>query len=172
MTDVELLEFSNDQKKTASKILDDSDLLKLLSNYGKCTVIGSMYLDLMYGPDIDIVVETDNPRESSIKVLKELVDGRQFQKYQYGDFEKFPREGRPIGFIIVLISEINGIKWETEIWFVVKYPQEKFDRDLGYKNRLTSIKRLEILKQKQAREKRGDDKNTLSSVDIYKSVLE
>lgn len=172
MNDSELLKFSESQKEIANKIIADTSLVPLLSKYGRYSIIGSLSLDLMYGPDIDIVVETDDPRDSSVNAMKELIEGRQFQKYQYGDFVKFPRVNRLMGFIVVLISEVGGVKWETEIWFMEKYPQEKTDRDLRFKESLTPEKRLTILKFKQARERRGDDKHRVSSTDIYQAVLD
>ena len=171
MNDVELLNYSENQKKIANTILAESDLISLLSKFGKCSIIGSLFLDLVYGPDIDIVVETNVPRSASVSAINELIDKRQFQKYQYGDFVKFPRNERPSGFIIVLILEVDGVKWETEIWFMEKYPQEKTDRDLSFKESLTPESKLTILKLKQAREKQGDDKNRVFSPDIYRSVL-
>ncbi len=172
MNDAELLNYSESQKDIANRILADSGLIPLLSKYGKCSIIGSLSLNLMYGPDIDIVVETGDPRHASVNVMKMLIEERQFQKYQYGDFVKFPRMGRLKGFIVVLISEINGVKWETEIWFVDKYPQDKTERDLRYAKSLTPESKLAILRLKQIREMEGDDKNRVSSTDIYKAVLE
>lgn len=172
MNDAELLKFSERQKEIANKILSDSGLIPLLSKYGKCSIIGSLVLDLVYGPDIDIVVETDDPRSASVSAIKELIENRNFQKYQYGDFVKFPRKYRPSGFIVVLVSEAGGVKWEIEIWFMEKYPQEKTDRDLRFKESLTPETKLSILKLKQTRDKQGDDKHRVSSTKIYEAVLD
>lgn len=171
MNDSELLKFSESQKEIANKIIADSALVPLLSKYGRCSIIGSLSLDLMYGPDIDMVVETDDPRIASVSAIKELIENRQFQKYQYGDFVKFPRKDRPSGFIVVLISEVEGVKWETEVWFMEKYPQDKIERDLRFKESLTPESRLPILRLKQTREKHGDDNNKVSSTNIYQAVL-
>ncbi|EKD53608.1 MAG: hypothetical protein ACD_61C00007G0018 [uncultured bacterium] len=171
MTDQELLKYSETQRGTATRILSETGLIPFLSKYGKCSVIGSFDLSLMYGPDIDIVVETNNPRDASVSVIKELIEKREFHKYQYGDFVKFSRTGWPVGFIVVLISEMDGVRWETEIWFLEKYPQDKIDRDLRFKEKLTPENRLTILKLKQAREAQGDNKHRISSTDIYRAVL-
>ncbi|HCQ31219.1 TPA: hypothetical protein DIU27_02465 [Candidatus Collierbacteria bacterium] len=172
MYDAEMLKYSENQKQIANNILADSGLIPLLSKYGKCSVIGGLNLNVMFGPDIDIVVETKNPRDASVRAIMELIEKRDFQKYQYGDFVKYPKKNRLKGFIVVLISEVDGVKWETEIWFVEKYPQDKIDRDLRFKESLTPENRLTILRLKQAREMQGDDKNRVSSTDIYRAVLE
>jgi hypothetical protein len=171
MTDQELLKYSETQRGTATRILSETGLIPFLSKYGKCSVIGSFDLNLMYGPDIDIVVETDNPRDASMSVIKGLIEKREFQKYQYGDFDKFPRTGRPGGFIVVLISEVDGVRWETEIWFMEKYSQDKIDRDLRFTEMLTPENRLTMLRLKQAREAQGHNKHRISSTDIYTGVL-
>ena len=171
MTDDELLRYSHEQKQTADKILSDTKLIPLLSKYGKCTLAGSYAYDLMGASDIDLIVETENPRETSLKVMKELLEAEQFQKYQYGDFEKFPRKNRPKSFIIVLISEVDGVKWEIEIWFERQFPQNLIEIDSLIKERLTPELRLVILRLKLERDKHGDDKHRLSSSTIYKAVL-
>ena len=73
-------------KKAAEQILEGTGIEKTLSKHGDFFVGGSFALNLMYGPDIDIVAESNNPRDSSLKVLKELLNTRHFQKYEYGDF--------------------------------------------------------------------------------------
>ncbi len=171
MTDLELQQYSLEQKSTATEIMSKSDLMTILSKYGECSVVGSYSYDLMYGPDIDIVVITKNPREMSVKTIKELIDARQFQKYQYGDFEKFPKVGRPDSFIIVLISEVNGVKWETEIWFHKQYPEGVLVTDALIRDKLDAESKLAILKLKEERSRNGDNKHHVSSVDIYKAVL-
>jgi hypothetical protein len=171
MNDTELLSLAEAQRLTATRIVSESGVIPLLSKYGKCTVVGSFMYDLMYGSDIDLVVETEDPRNSSLAAIKELMDNRQFQKYQYGDFEKFPKPGRPKSFIVVLISDIQGVRWETEIWFQESYPQDKIDIDNLVKTKLTPENRMAILRLKYEREVSGDDKHKLSSTDIYKAVL-
>ncbi len=171
MNDTELLKHSEQQRLTATEIISTTGIIPILSKYGKCSIVGSFSYDLMYSPDIDIIVETQNPRESSVKALRELVDGRQFQKYQYGDFEKFPRINLPKAFIIVLISVINEVKWETEIWFETGYPEDNQKHDRLIKDRLSPENKLAILRMKDKREVSGADKHKISSTDIYKAVL-
>jgi len=67
---------------------------------------------------------------------------------------------------------VDGVRWETEIWFMEKYPQDKIDQDLRFKEKLTPENRLTILKLKQAREVHGDNKHRITSTDIYRAVLD
>jgi hypothetical protein len=167
----DLLTYSKQVKSVADQILNETKLLDILSSFGQVEMRGSYDFDLMYGPDIDIAVISDNPRETSVKTLQKLIDLRLFQKYEYGDFEKFKREKRPESFIIVLEVEHEQVKWEIEIWFLEELDKEEVEFQNKLKGILTPEIKLEILKQKDEREKGGLDKHKLSSFEIYQSFL-
>lgn len=76
----EIRNFSRETKAAAKKILRETGVEKILSKYGKVIVGGSYALGLMYGPDIDISVETKHPRESSLKALNAFLIERKFQE--------------------------------------------------------------------------------------------
>ena len=64
MTDKDILEFSQKTKSDAMALLDQTDLIKILSKFGKVTIGGSYKYDLKWGADIDITVicpDTGNP---------------------------------------------------------------------------------------------------------------
>lgn len=165
-----IIQKSKHTKLVADKILDSSNLIAILSKFGAAEIIGSYKYDLMYGPDLDIIVETDKPRDSSMNAFNELIKNESFSKYEYGDFVKYPRNDRPKGYIIVLKIEVEGVKWEIEIWFLTKEnrPVNELDKSLS---NLTEDQRNQILRLKQEREEKGLDKNNLSSSEIYKKVL-
>ena len=62
------LEFSQQTKQEAQEILDATSVVNLLAKYGSTRIGGSSYTDLMYGPDIDITVQTDTPPDFCNKV--------------------------------------------------------------------------------------------------------
>lgn len=124
----------------------------------------------MYGPDIDLLVLTDRPEETSLNVLNDFIRERNFRKYELGDFVKFPLEGRPKGFIVVLINEYKSRRWEIEIWF----KKSLSDDDVYYSKILSAFseeQRLAILALKHQRELRHISKNKLNSTTIYKGVI-
>lgn len=166
-----IIEKSNRTKQIADRILVSTNLVETLSKFGKTEVIGSYKYDLMYGPDLDIVVETDQPRISSFNALSTLIQTELFAKYEYGDFVKFPRTNRPNGYIIVLKIEVDHVKWEIEIWFLNKSEISHDNLEELIKN-MTDSQRDEILELKNEREESGLDKNNFSSVEIYKKVLD
>lgn len=55
-----LQEHSSNAKNQAEALLESTNLIDLLSKYGIVHLIGSYPLNIMYGPDIDIIVETEN----------------------------------------------------------------------------------------------------------------
>lgn len=166
-----VIKYSEKIKQQADALLDCTKVLDVLGAFGEVNIGGAYELDLMYDPDIDIRVYCENPREASVAALEQFVSQRNFQKYQYGDFEKFNRENRPKSFIIVLIIPFEGLKWEIEIWFYGK--DEKKDDSMAQKlktNMTEDIKR-EILEAKLERNEKGITKHELSSMQIYEEVL-
>lgn len=170
MDDQGLLRYSQDVRLQAQRLLRDGEVIETLNKYGKAEITGSYKYDLMYGPDIDIEVISDNPREDSLSALSEFLDKRKFQKYEYGDFKKFPRENRPESFIIVLVQEIDGLKWEIEIWFF----KEKDKRNEEFEEELMNLgqeQKMKILGLKHQRKQGKLSKHKVSSYEIYEAVL-
>ena len=56
-----LTHFSQQTKQEADALLLYGNVTEVLSKYGKVVVTGSYKYDLMYDPDIDLVVLCDNP---------------------------------------------------------------------------------------------------------------
>lgn len=165
-----MVNFSKNTRKEANAILDNTGIINTLSKFGDARVAGSYYTDLMYGPDIDISVAASNPRESAIKFLNQIIKTRSFQKYQYGDFEKFPRNNRPNSHIVVLILPFNDRQWEIEIWFAKEHSESQIELEEKLK-RLPHVKKEQIIELKAKRERSGINKHTLSSFDIYKDFV-
>lgn len=167
---MDVIKFSQNTKQEADELLKYGNVLDILSKHGKVILTGSYRYDLMWGPDIDLVVLSDKPEETSPQVLNDFVRQRNFRKYQLGDFLKFPLKNRPQGMIIVLILEFKGRKWEIEIWF-----QKSLSKDDEYLNKLlTKIsedQKKTILELKFQRESAGLSKQQLDSSAIYKGVI-
>ena len=170
MNDLEI--YSNQAKKTAQKILDQTNLIQILSKYGEVIIGGSFKYDLMWGPDIDICVICDDTRHASTSALHELIDNKVAQKYEYGDFVAFPRDKRPNSYIVNFILPFDGQKWETEIWFFNEYPTLQLGMDRLIADKLTNETKQIILGMKKQRSESGDSKHQISSTDIYRQVLE
>jgi hypothetical protein len=167
MKDVEL--YSKQVKGIADKILSKTDLVNILGEFGEVIVGGSYKYDLMWGPDIDIVVKCEDPRKASKGALQKLIELRLFQKYEYGDFVKFNREDRPESYIMNLRLPYANQKWEIETWFFSKIPENQTDELIETK--LNEENKITILEMKKKRDESGNTKHQLSSSEIYKRVL-
>ena len=83
MSNEELLKYSQNTKAIATFLLKQLDIINILSKYGNPLIIGSYELNLMFDKDIDIVVESNNPKNSATIILEKLIKKEVAQKYQY-----------------------------------------------------------------------------------------
>lgn len=166
----ELNKHSQNVKAQATKILESTEVLEILKKHGKVYLVGSYPLDVMYGPDIDIIVVSGDTRKSAVETLNEIVDKKLFRKVEFGDFVKYPLDDRPKGYILVLKANVDDVKWEIEIWFLEDAKEQIKHFDF-VKSRITDENRLEILMAKHLRETSGKDKKNLSSYKIYEDIL-
>lgn len=170
ISDQELFQLSHQTQKTADRLLAEKGVMEVLSKVGQPMLIGGYALDLMIEEDIDIVVETKAMKESACQALNRFIALEIVQKYELGDFVKFPRTGRPNGFIVNLKTSYAQAKWEIEIWFLKD--KSFYERQLlRYKSQLTLQGRIEILRKKYGRRRAGVSKHELSSKEIYDNVL-
>lgn len=167
---MDVTKFSQNTKQEAESLLVYGNVLNILSKYGKVALSGSYKYDLMWGPDIDLVVISDKPEEASHQALDDFIEQRKFQKYQLGDFTTFPMEGRPQDIIVVLIHEYEGRRWEIETWFRKSLSEDDkyFDKLLS---KISDEQRKTILELKRQRDSQGLSKNQLDSATIYKGIL-
>lgn len=169
MEDLKL--YSTKIKSIANEILNKTDLINLLSKFGQVIVGGSYKYDLMWGPDIDLVVKCEDPRRASKEALSQLIELKLFQKYEYGDFVSFKRENRPESYIMNLILPYAGQKWEIETWFFKEVPETQLKTDELINTRLNEENKIIILEMKKKRDENGNTKHQLSSPTIYQRVL-
>jgi len=157
-------------KRQAAALLKSTELLDILNKFGETYLIGSYPLDVMWGPDIDIIVKSENIKKSSIDALQEIVDKKLFRKIEYGDFVNFPDGKRPNGYILVLKAVVEGVKWEIEIWFL-----SDISKELNYhkflESKINEKNRNKILEAKYSRETTNTSKFELSSYKIYEQIL-
>ena len=153
----------------ASSLLKDTEIVEVFSSFGTAHIVGSYAANLMWDPDIDIVVITDKPQETAIEALNILAKKETFQKLEFGDFKNHPRKNRPESFIVNARKEWKGEEWEIETWFVTA---------LG--NQLEVVEKLKklndkdkgaILEKKKQRALSGSTKHVLSSWDIYQDFI-
>lgn len=161
---------SKNRKVQADRILASSQLLEKLREIGKVSIIDGYKYDLLYDPDIDVIVETDTPRMGALQALNMFFDSKYLRKLGIGDFENFPIPNRPRSYILVLKTTQNEVKWEIEIWFHKSFPSKMKEFE-DMMSGMTDRQREQILKMKYQRSKEGNTKFDLSNIEIYKRVL-
>jgi len=159
------LSMDNGLRQSAQRLLDSTNITKILSQFGEVYIIGSFAFDLMTEPDIDLVVITDKPKIMSEEALSTVSKMHLFQKLEYGDFEKFPKENRPPFYILNMKTPFDGQAFEIETWFL-----PEIDKQLEFVEMMKNIteeQKQEIIRLKLNRR----SKHKLSSFEIYKQVL-
>ncbi|KPJ70820.1 hypothetical protein AMJ51_00840 [Microgenomates bacterium DG_75] len=157
-------------RKEADLLLDKSDLLELLRDYGRVRFTGAYRLNLMFEGDIDIhVINPQITKKAAVKALNQLIEQGFFRMYFFGDWVKFRRVEFPKGFYIGLKTVFNQRKWKIDIWFLKKDDPKEIKLINFIEKNLNSEKRLTILKFKQIRSRKNIE---ISSYDIYKIVTE
>lgn len=163
-------EIYKNTKEEANQILTTTDIVTILADFGDVRIGGSYLTNLMYGPDIDITVATNTPRQSAVNFLHTIVEKRLFQKVEYGDFEKYPRKNRRHDHIVVLALEHNSRKWEIEIWFTKEHYKDQIELEEKL-IKLPSNTKAQIIEAKYDRDQKGLGKHALSSLEIYKQFV-
>ena len=174
MNDKEILEKAAEQKEMADFILKESEIISMLSEYGKTKVVGSYSYDLMTAPDIDIhVIVPKLSRGLVMSVFNKLIEQNYFYAYNIADFyDKAKRPGIDRGYLIGLRYWTPDAKWDSrwkfDIWFLEKEnPYNKTVVDL-INDKITPEKRLDILRLKIWRDKYNTG---IEAYNIYHAVL-
>lgn len=155
--------------EAAKSLLEHTEIIDLLNNLGTVHIIGSYAANLMWDPDVDIVVITDTPQQSAIKAINDLARNEKFQKLEFGDFKNHPKKNRPKSFIVNARKEWRGEKWEIEIWFVTELGNEL--EVLEKLKNLSSKDKKTIIEKKKQRSLAGNRKHDLSSLKIYQDFI-
>lgn len=171
-----LLDTSNEFKKTADDFLQSSQLLTVLKRYGRIEFEGAYAGNVMLHGDIDIKVirNTDYTQDEMFTILKDIHDScgddirSLFIKADWDD----PRFGQqyPYGRYIGLKTQINEERWKFDIWFIseAEAARNRDTLDIS-KVELTEEQRTKILELKQYRKEHN---LKVSGQEIYEAVLE
>ena len=153
----------------AKSLLENTEIIDLFNDLGTVHIVGSYAANLMWDPDIDIVVVTDNPQESAIKAINGLARKEKFEKLEFGDFKNHPKKNRPESFIVNARKEWKGEKWEIETWFVTELG-DNLEVIEKLKN-LNNKDKEAIIEKKKQRSLSGNTKHELSSWKIYQDFI-
>jgi len=161
-------------KREADRLLTEFGLLDILREYGEPHVIGSVSMDLMAWPDLDIdVTNTGMCLEKLHRLTRTLLD--RFSPVWYEAKEEITDEGKTVWFH-GLETEITGTRWNIDIWFFDAETIEKaeaFCNSIREKTKDNPSLREAVLTLKKELLSRGlYSFEKYRSMDVYKAVLE
>jgi hypothetical protein len=110
-------------------------VVSLFSQVGHIHTVGSYRLNVMYRPDIDLIVATEAPtREQATRLTKLLLDQREFQSVGFADYVSYRKPSVTKGFYWELITPYANDWWKFDIWYLAPEddtaiaPAEHFER--------------------------------------------
>lgn len=180
-----LLQESKRIKSQADKILKESGIVEILSEYGEVKIAGSYSLDVMLRPDLDLyVVAEKHDWDKVIDIQSKIIKRKYFRDVYFIDWLNF--ENKQTGLVEEWIPSIKGYYFATvipiedqrfkmDIWLITKeYDKsaELTDHFRKLLNNADESKKLVILEIKNAMRQ---GKKYIDGVDgklIYKAVLE
>jgi hypothetical protein len=182
---MDLIKESQKIKRQADKILKESGIVDMLSDYGQVKIAGSHALDLMLRPDIDLFVVADEHNwdkalEINSGILKKkyfrdvyFINWLDFENKKTGNTEEWIPDIR--GYYFAAVKPFEGERWKLDIWLITPEYDKSRERTEHYKKLLevaTYTDRLTILEIKNAMR---EGKKYVKGVDgklIYQAVLE
>ena len=158
----------------ANRLLEEFGLLEILRAYGEPHVIGSVSMDLMAWPDLDIdVINTGMCLEKLHRLTGTLLE--RFSPVWYEAKEELTDEGKTVWFH-GLETEITGTRWNIDIWFFDEETIEKAETyctGIREKVRSDPALREAILTLKKELINRGlYSFEKYHSMDVYRAVLD
>lgn len=147
-----ILEKSKKLKKEAEEIIYKKTLLKLIQKVGEPMVYGSVDLDLMAYPDIDIMVKVKSEKD----VLKIFSLGEKIIKkfslawLTFSNHKFRPDSPMNKGFYYGIRILYNKIIWKIDLWF---YDNKTFEKKkieyLKFKEQIEKVDRKTVLRLKE-----------------------
>lgn len=104
-------------QKTGDKIIKETEILNLLTKYGKVRIHGAYEYGLMLKPNIDIhLIPKNDDISVSRNLAKELLDSERFSEVLFFDYYHFKKEKLPKGYVIGLGIIFEDVKWNIDIY--------------------------------------------------------
>ena len=163
----------NSLHKKALEIINELRLVEVLNEFGDVHIVGSVALELMSWPDIDIVVFGQPDYANFLKVVNSLFHENNIYSLNLQDFRKSIYPERPQGIYCgVKYLEKPETFWKIDIWFLPKSEDKALKTVQWVKKRIDDKNRELILKIKNEMRIKLKHGTKISGIDVYKAVLE
>jgi hypothetical protein len=173
MDDNKLIKHSALLHKEADTVIVKVDFVKLFSQLGTISFVGSYVLDLMYRRDIDVFVQsTVCTRSRADLITNELVKSNLLQTIGYADWTEQKAPNGLYGFYWQLIYYLKGHKWKFDVWYTNEVVRT-IPICNEIKERLTQVSdaKLKILRLKDKFYDGETYRDGMSGFKIYESVI-
>lgn len=145
VSDAWLLKVADTRREQALAILDRIDLLDRWSSIGSVALVGSVALNVVVKPDIDLAVFVDElSARRGFDALLPLVDDPTVQEIAYVDARRQPINGLYWKMVIVE----DGEPWQIDIWVLTRDGGQDSEEDV---TRATRLQADAIRKRPEAR---------------------
>lgn len=160
-------------KTEADKILHDNGLLRILEGYGKVSVSGSYFLDLMTWRDLDIYITSNRMTEEIFFELgKNISLCIKPSKMNYRNELIERTEHLPRGYYWGCYTDYYLNAWKVDVWAISQEEFDKKEKELhDLKSRIDVVQRMAILNLKNNLYNHPLYRKKFFSVDIYDAVI-
>jgi hypothetical protein len=159
---------SNLLRDEALEIIEEYDLFEILGRYGDARLVGSVALDLVVKPDIDIhlYIDKSDVVQTAEAVKDALIANQICTEIRVSEY--LEKNSLKLG-----IDSLPGrsTDWSIDIWVTSDFNTTGFEETERINRLLNDKTREKILELKQYYFKKGQLRDGLSLL-IYKSVLE
>lgn len=169
-----LIENSKKLRQEAENVLKTLGLIENLKQYGEVAIVGSVYLDLMTWPDIDIEVITKSKptRKQASEISKLLFSKPSIRRVTVVDETKSKGNKKPKGLYIgPQFVDDKGTIWKIDIWLLDTSITRSEKTTEEIKGKLTTEKREIILEIKSNLHDNPKYRKEITSMHIYDAVL-
>lgn len=173
-----LLEKQKELHREGSRLLNETDFISILKQFGTLEVGGSYAYELLSYRDLDLgIISETLTKEKFGELVGALVSLPAVSKIKTSDRVDHgkPDDGRPHGYWIGVSYILDGEAWNIDIWY--QKSEWQVDETAKWIERLSKLsdeQRMTILKLKEelrSQNRYGVGKE-YQSVDVYKAVLE
>jgi len=159
----------------ADSILHEKGLLSLLEQYGTVLPTGSYVLDTMTWRDLDIYLITNEMTSKKFfQIGQERCELLNPRRMSYRNELMGETPGLPSGYYWGIYSQLHfSQEWKIDVWAIDSEQAKNFERLMEELSKgLTDEKRAYALEIKTHFWHHPDYRGKITSMDIYKSVIE
>lgn len=185
---MDLVVMQNKLQIDAQEVLNDLDLINLLKQYGKPSIVGSFALSLMTWRDIDLEIVVDElNKEVVAEVIKKLILKTKYRiDLSFSDNlarfnESNPNSPQSLYIGVKYFGKdieptkmqgANPLVWKLDLHFLLGKDARGQAKTEELKDKLTDDKRKIILEIKNKVASNPNYRKEITSMDIYEAVLE